>query len=183
MKKRVCIIPFLLLVLISVFFKPIPASACSCIMSPPADVALTEATAVFSGEVVDVQKNKEATGKTVQFKVGEIWKGIDSATVSVFTGNDSAGCGIDFIVGKEYLVYAHTSDADGKSMLSTTLCDRTAELVNAADDLALIGKGQMPDQTEQAPDSQTNQSYLYAGILVVVIGLVGVFIWKRFKKS
>ena len=52
----------------------------------------------------------------------EVWKGVvDNADISVFTGNDSAGCGINFTIGKEYLVYAHNWDMDGKSVLSTTL--------------------------------------------------------------
>ncbi|MFD1927183.1 hypothetical protein ACFSFY_03790 [Sporosarcina siberiensis] len=183
MKKKVRIIPFLLLVLLVVYFKPIPAEACSCVMPPSADVALSEATAVFSGEVVEVKKNKKDNGKTVYFKVREVWKGIDSTTISVFTGNDSASCGIDFAVGKEYLVYAHTLDSNGESILSTTLCDRTAELANAAEDLTIIGEGQIPVQTEETPESQNNLYYVYAVILVVVVGLVGLFIWKRSKKS
>ncbi|MDV6377141.1 LPXTG cell wall anchor domain-containing protein [Sporosarcina sp. GW1-11] len=182
MKKRVRVIPFLLMVLVVMNFKPIPTAACSCMMPPSADIALSVATAVFSGEVVKVEKNNKDNGKTIHFNVREIWKGIDSATVSVFTGNDSASCGIDFTVGKEYLVYAHTMDSSGKSILSTTLCDRTAELANAADDLTLIGEGQIPDQTEQTTDS-TNQYYVYAGILAVVVGSIGLFLWKRSKKS
>ncbi|WP_438311384.1 hypothetical protein [Sporosarcina sp. FA9] len=183
MKKRVRVIPFLLMVLVVVYFKPIPTAACSCVVPPPADVALSEATAVFSGEVVEVKKSNADNGKTVHFKVREIWKGIDSTTISVFTNNDSASCGIDFTVGKEYLVYAHTLDSNGKSILSTTLCDRTAELANATDDLTLIGEGQIPEQTEKTTDSQYNQYYLYAGVVAIIVGLVGLFIWKRSRKS
>lgn len=171
------------MVLVVVYFKPIPAAACSCVVSPSADVALSEASAVFSGEVVEVKKSNKDNGKTVHFKVREVWKGIDSTTISVFTGNDSASCGIDFTAGKEYLVYAHTLDSNEKSTLSTTLCDRTAELANAADDISLIGEGQIPEKTEQTTDSQSNQYYLYAGVVAVIIGLVGLFIWKRSKKS
>ncbi|WP_210469956.1 hypothetical protein [Sporosarcina sp. 6E9] len=179
MKKSVRMIPFVLLVLLVVFVKPIPTAACSCMAPPPADIALSQATAVFSGKAIEVKKSKLDNGKTIHFKVGEIWKGLDSATVSVFTGNDSASCGIDFAVGKEYLVYAHTLDWNGKTILSTTLCDRTAEIANAANDLALIGEGQIPEQT---PTSQNNLYYLYAGILVIIGGVVGLFIWKRLKK-
>ena len=183
MKKKIRVIPFLLLVLVIVFFKPIPTAACSCIMPPPADIALSEADAVFSGEVLEVNKSKENNGKTIVFKVGETWKGIDSTNISIFTGNDSASCGIDFTVGKEYLVYAHTLDSTGESILSTTLCDRTAELANAGDDLTLIGKGQIPEQTEQTPGPKNNQYYLYAGIIAAVVVLGGLFIWKSTKKS
>jgi len=183
MNKIFRIIPYLLMVLVVVFFKPIPTAACSCIMPPPADVALSEATVVFSGEVVEFNKSNRDNGKTVHFKVQEAWKGIDSTNISVFTGNDSASCGIDFTVGNEYLVYAHTLDSNGKNALSTSLCDRTAELANAADDLAIIGEGQIPKKAEQTTDSQNNQYYLYAGILVVVIGSIGLFIWKNSKKS
>ncbi|PIC62697.1 hypothetical protein CSV79_15735 [Sporosarcina sp. P13] len=182
MKKRVRVLPFLLMVLVVMNFKPIPTAACSCVIAPPADVALSEATAVFSGEVVEVKKSNRDDGKTIHFNVREIWKGIDSPTISVFTGNDSASCGIDFTVGKEYLVYAHTMESNGKSILSTTLCDRTAELANAADDIALIGEGQIVKQTEQTTDSSTTQYYVYASALVAV-GLIGLILWKRSKKS
>ena len=182
MKKSVRVFPFLLIVFLVVYVKPIPAMACSCVISPPADVALSEATAVFSGEVVEVNKSKDGNGKTIHFNVQEVWKGIDSTTISVFTGNDSASCGIDFTVGKAYLVYAHTTDSDGKDILSTTLCDRTTELTNATDDLALIGEGQLPNQTEQTTETQNNPYYVYAGVLVAVVGLIGLLIWRRSKK-
>ncbi|WP_162805722.1 hypothetical protein [Sporosarcina sp. PTS2304] len=182
MKKKVLILPMLLIILAVMNVKPILTAACSCMAPPTADLALSEATAVFSGEVEEVKKNTKDNGKTVIFTVQETWKGIDSQTISVFTGNDSASCGINFEVGKEYLVYAHTMDSNGKNILATTLCDRTAELANATDDLALIGEGQLPTQTEQPADSSTNPYYLYAGI-VVVVALIGLFIWKRAKKK
>ena len=140
MEKKLGVIAFCLLAIFVVFYRPLPAAACSCMVLPPADIALSEATAVFSGEVMTIEKGKGVdgeSGKTVRFKVAEVWKGVDNADISVFTGNDSAGCGIDFTIGKEYLVYAHNWDMDGKSVLSTTLCDRTAELTNATDDITL----------------------------------------------
>lgn len=183
MKMRLRVIPLLLIVLAAVYIKPIPAAACSCMMPPSADVALSEATAVFSGEVVKVKKHKDLHGKTIHFKVHEIWKGIDSTTITVFTGNDSASCGIDFTVGVEYLVYANAMDPDSDSSLTTSLCDRTVELANAVEDLTLIGEGQTPEQTEQPTDEQNNLYYLYAGILVLAAGLLGLLISKRSKKK
>lgn len=185
MKKRLRVIPFCLLLLLVVFYRPMPAAACSCMAPPPADIALTEATAVFSGEVIAIDKGKDVngeSGKTVRFKAAEVWKGVDNADISVFTGNDSAGCGIDFTVGKTYLVYAHNWDMDGKSVLSTTLCDRTAELANATDDIALIGQGTVPEQSEQTPAKSDKQYYLYTGALVVA-GLVGIFVFMRLRKT
>ncbi|WP_210469959.1 hypothetical protein [Sporosarcina sp. 6E9] len=62
MKKSVRLIPFLFMVLLVVFVKPVPTAACSC-MPPRADIALSEATAVFSGKALEVKKSKLDNGK------------------------------------------------------------------------------------------------------------------------
>jgi len=185
MEKRLGVITFCLLVLLVLFYRPLPAAACSCMVLPPADIALTEATAVFSGEVIAIDDSKGMdgeSGKIVRFKATDVWKGVDNADISVLTGSDSAGCGIDFTIGKEYLVYAHTWDMNGKTVLSTTICDRTAELANATDDIKLIGKGTVPEQNEQTPDKNDRQYSLYIGVLFVA-GLVSIFVWIRLRKT
>ena len=65
-------------------------------------------------------------------------------------------------------MYAYNWDMDAKSVFSTSLCDRTAELANATDDITLIGQGTFPERNEQTPDKNDKQYYLYTGALVVL---------------
>lgn len=99
------------------------AFACSC--APPSQTTnddFQKATAVFVGRVLDVQRKENAENITVKFAVQKYWKGKISNTVKVMTASNSAACGVNFEVGKDYLVYANENN--GK--LSTGLCSRTA---------------------------------------------------------
>lgn len=96
--------------------------ACSC--APPSQTTnddFQKATAVFVGRVLDVQRKENAENITVKFTVQKYWKGKISNTVKVMTASNSAACGVNFEVGKDYLVYA--TENNGK--LSTNLCSRT----------------------------------------------------------
>ena len=185
MKKKLILIPLCLFLLLLVFCRPLPVVACSCMELPPPDEALTNATAVFSGEVIAIKDSKGIygeIGKTVSFKVREVWKGDNGSDISVVTGSDSASCGLDFIIGKEYIVYAHASDMYGKTVLSSTLCDRTTELKNATDDISMIGQSQVPKQSEKTAETYDANYLLYAGFIFVA-GLVGIFTWTRMRKT
>ena len=102
------------------------AFACSC---APRDNATNEdfqkAAAVFTGKVLSVQRKKDSV--TVKLAVQKYWKGKISNEIKITTASNSAACGVNFEVGKEYLVYA--SETNGK--LSTNICSRTT-LIGAA---------------------------------------------------
>ena len=79
------------------------ASACSCIGSggsqqQQAKQALSDSAAVFSGEVVDLEKEVAATAShpgtvTVTLQVSEVWKGPQRETLEVSTPSTGGPAG------------------------------------------------------------------------------------------
>ena len=115
-KKYLVVFAFLFL-----FFGAKETFACSC---APRDQTANEdfqkATAVFTGRVLSVQRKDNFV--TVKIAVQKYWKGKVSNEIKITTAKDSAACGFNFEVGKDYLVYA--TETNGK--LSTNICSRTA---------------------------------------------------------
>lgn len=99
--------------------------ACSCV---PRDQATNndfqKATAVFTGRVLSVQRKENAENVTVKLTIQKYWKGKVSNEIKIVTASNSAACGFNFEVGKDYLVYA--TETNGK--LSTNNCSRTAQI-------------------------------------------------------
>ncbi len=127
-----------------VFLLPDCASGCSCAMLPGSqkeivDGALADSEAVFSGEVVKIDRpspfKSSAALETDTFRVSEVWKGPEQRTLEVHTALIGASCGYPFKEGQEYLVYAYT----GKQGLQTDLCSQNKPLSKAEADLALLG--------------------------------------------
>jgi hypothetical protein len=118
------------------------AAACSCVPTT-LDTAVQEADAVFVGEVLAVEDGASASGPTTvaRIAVQEVHAGEVADVVEVRTPIDSAACGYAFEVGRADLVYAVV---EGDGGLSTNLCDRTAPLDAAGEDLALLGEGDPP---------------------------------------
>jgi hypothetical protein len=100
--------------------------------------ARNKSKAVFSGTVVAIDKKPGDLYVAVRFKIEESWKGTLSKEATVFTGQGGGDCGYKFEVGQRYLVYAYRyNDAD----LGTNICQRTASLIEAAEDLKVLGNG------------------------------------------
>jgi len=124
-------------------------SACSCIGSggsqqQQAKQALSDSAAVFSGEVVDLEKEEAATAShpgtvTVTLQVSEVWKGPQRETLEVSTPSTGGACRYPFDEGREYLVYAY-----GKQDLKVDLCSETEPLSKAGTDLALLANSENP---------------------------------------
>ncbi|WP_309122613.1 hypothetical protein [Paenibacillus sp.] len=148
--KRLRIATGLALLLVSLIgfwtYAPSPAQACSCAMPGTPAEHLERADAVFSGTVVDVKQNTMGyITKRVLFEAETTWKGVDETQVVVATGGGGGDCGYDFEEGESYLVYAAESTMYGdEERLVTTICDRTASLGAATEDLAYLGEGRPP---------------------------------------
>jgi hypothetical protein len=103
------------------------------------DGALADSEAVFSGEVVKIDRpspfKSSAALETDTFRVYEVWKGPEQRTLEVHTALIGASCGYPFKEGQEYLVYAY----NGKQGLQTDLCSQNKPLSKAEADLALLG--------------------------------------------
>ncbi|WP_432357959.1 hypothetical protein [Sporosarcina sp. UB5] len=174
-----------LMFILLLWWKPLEASACSCIMPPPPEDALDQADAVFSGEVVEVIENGKLVGgygKTVHFKVDEVWKGIDESEAVITTGLHDGDCGIPFVKGQKYLVYASKSDMYVKNTLSTTICHRTTELAYATEDLNALGEGQEVSSSEEVID-EDEAVIPWLTFVIFVVGLIAIFIAFRYKKT
>lgn len=123
--------------------QPTCVFACTCRRPGPPQEALTNATAVFSGRVTAIRAPADRGGPDpveVTFAVTQGWKGADQPTVVVDTPGSSASCGVDFVEGEAYLVYASASEG----RLQTNLCNRTTQLAMAGEDLAVLGAGSAP---------------------------------------
>ncbi len=127
------------------------AEACSCSEPPPAEEALRQADAVFIGTLskfelighLDLSAGPQAGIRWVRvatFDVTSSWKGSSQPSMEVTTGAGGGDCGVDFIVGRQYLVYASVNEGT----LQTNICTRTRGMAQAQDDLAVLGQGTSP---------------------------------------
>lgn len=107
---------------------PALSHACSCMEPPKVAQAVAEASAVFVGRVVNIGKNPlRESKKEVKFIVTRYLKGLDEIpgdNVIVYTAQNSAECGIEFVYNGEYLVYVTGVPAN----YQTNICSRTKPL-------------------------------------------------------
>lgn len=124
---------------------PESARACDCdlplsgkTVSKKVIEARKKAAAVFAGTVVEITKNPEGFYICAKLKVKVAWKGLRHDEVRLFTGLGGGDCGYRFEVGQSYLIYAYTYN---KTELGTNICQRTANLIDAGEDLKVLGAG------------------------------------------
>jgi len=148
-----------------------------------AEGAIADSDAVFSGEVVDLDKEPPETEmvegtmltvmgggerkSTVTLQVFEVWKGPRQQTVQFTTPvADGISCAFPFEEGREYLVYAN-----GGQDLKVGGCSETKPLSAADADLALLGSsGEEPKDVADEVLSDTS-----GGLPTpAVIGLAGL---------
>lgn len=147
MTERSAIAIFVLLALAI----PRTAGACSCGTVTPRE-ALLGCDAVFAGRVVAVDPGDVMLDITssrdvlhVRVEVSATWKGPRSPVLTIRTAGDEAVCGVSFVLGEEYLIYAWEA---GETLLATNLCSRTGLLAMATEDLAALGAPSSPHLTE-----------------------------------
>lgn len=161
--------------------KASPAFACSCLPVESAQAGMDMSDAVFQGTVEDVtrgQMNNEVT-----FAVSSSWKGDGAEELKVTTARDSAACGINFEVGKEYLVYAD----QGEDGLTAGLCSRTALATDAQEDITEFSRidshGNLP------PVADTGMDQVDPKIVIIATGaffagfLIAYLLWGRNMKQ
>ena len=100
--------------------------ACDC-PQLPLEKELKEVDHVFRGRVISV--NLRSYPIAYEFEVLKTWKGKKSRKVTVTSGIGSGDCGVSFVNGQEYLIYAKR----GK----TTTCRRTAA-IGQTQDVAIL---------------------------------------------
>lgn len=124
----------------------IGASACSCV--PQSDIwhALEQADAVFAGRVVSLALvNRHSDDPTVSFAAEDLevtiavhsqWKGDVPFCTTLYTTFTCCTCGFDFEIGEAFLIYAY----EDNGLLRTSTCTRTKRLLDAAEDLVVLGQ-------------------------------------------
>jgi hypothetical protein len=75
---------------------------------------------VFTGRVLSVSRVSDKN--RALFRISKIYKGLDQSLVFVRTGLDAAACGVNFVVGKEYMIFGY-KNADGQ--VETNVCAKS----------------------------------------------------------
>ena len=128
------------------------AHACTCGRSQPPIAAIAEASAVFAGTIVDTTAPSTPTGAMVaRISVEKVWKRSRTETVvEVHTPASSAACGLSFVPGAKWLIYAEEIDGT----LSAVLCSRSKLLSAAQEDLTALGPGTVLEAPSPVPPGQ-----------------------------
>jgi len=105
-----------------------PADACSCAPPPPPCEAFWQTDLVFTGKVTSLSSGPHQT-QLATFAIDEKFRGNFLGKTIVVAGRGM--CGSELAQGKEYFVYA----SGAGTQWSSSLCSRTAELADAAEDL------------------------------------------------
>ncbi|USK33310.1 hypothetical protein LIT25_22745 [Bacillus sp. F19] len=147
--------------------------ACSCAQQPSVQSELENKTAIFSGKVLKVTVSSQ---KKVLIDVDLIWKGPSQSQLMIETERDSAGCGVDFIEGENYLVYAFGD----KNNLETGLCERTNLLTDAGDDIRILGAGKKPEKQVNL-EHQLETNAIIGGIFIAIL-FIFTLLFLRNKK-
>lgn len=161
----------LLLIAVGVLATPGPALACDCPEPPPPQEALSEAAAVFAGEVSEIEvvgDGPPGPWHHARVEVSEVWTGEVHEVEAVRTHADQATCGYEFVEGRAELVYAQIDDED---RLTTNLCSRTTSLESANEDLAALGEGDAP-RVGHGPGAEPGQPVGFEAWALVVAGVV-----------
>lgn len=125
--------------------------ACSCVLNeaPPAEQvkkAYKEATAVFSGKVVEVVRDPDVFFVKVKLRVEKSWKNKFTDEVTITTASNSAACGFNFEVGEKYLLYTRGE----RDNLQTDICQRTS-LLSKNGDIKFLDKIKKKRKTKSSP--------------------------------
>jgi hypothetical protein len=179
------IVVLVLLILLSI---PVPSFACSCAESLSVENEYTRSVAVFRGEVIGVKEVDHS--KRVMIEVLENWKGANQSQIIIQTGLGDGDCGIDFEMGKEYLVYANKQSVydDSGNYFSTGICDRTTSIHAVTNDFDILGQGMAPTKKVDLEEefNRVFPKWLLSVVVVFVacLGIAGVFaIWNSKRKA
>lgn len=189
MMKRKMNVFLLICLFVSMMTISIPSKvyACSCAQPLAVQDELSRSETVFTGRVLEVkeERTKRYLSNAVLFETSQIWKGGSESQIIIHTGSSGGDCGFHFVKGEDYLVYAKPSSMYGdKEQLVTIICDRTNELAEAKEDLAILGEGKLPTiQVDLINESNRIHPGVWVTLLgILLIGMIFFFFWRRARK-
>ena len=145
------------------------AWACTCVVGATPQKQFAKADAVFVGKVVALAT--PSPGAVVaQISVSGVYKGTVPSSAPVQTSRDVASCGIAFVQGSRYAVFAHEDNGS----LRAGLCEGTTK------DLGVLERAGFhpgtpataladPAPTAAAKDSRTG-AVIGSGLIIVLVG-------------
>lgn len=147
-------------------------------MPPSVEEEVEKSAAAFTGEVTHIEKKNRS--RKVTFEVSNTWKGVTKSQIVISTGLNSADCGFPFELGGNYLIYANESSMyGGVDELSTTICNRTAAIEEAQQDLETLGEGEPPTEDVNLDDNANNGLIYGASVMIVV--LLSFVLWRKLR--
>ena len=174
---------------------PVQVHACKCAEPGYLSAELEKFSAVFAGKAVSIEHSYDPNAasvspedrSTVRFEVSTAWKGTVHEDMYITTPPIGGSCGVSFIEGEEYIVYADGGAyADGS--YTAGICSRTALLAQAQADIAAFGAGRdpqagtggpLPEQTQDTAISRAWVIILAAAVAVVAIGGIVAYALMR----
>ncbi len=169
-------------------------ATCECPPPPATRDAAADSNAVFLGTVTAIRPPQpELTFDrtppfvhydvpyyapiAVDLDVQQVWVGPAYTTQRLTTARSYTTCGVPFVVGRSYLVYAYER-YDGA--LQTHRCSRSREASAAADDLATLGSGRPPALAR--PTDSRGELALAFLCLLALLTLGGGWLWYRSRR-
>ena len=130
---------FSIVFVIAIFLIPENYYCCSCFEIPSPQENYERSNAVFSGEILsnEIDTITSSHGwydRIIIVKTDKVWKGFLSEIVEVRTAESEATCGVTFVVGYNYLIYAF----EDENKLRCYLCERTKVIDYAWEDLQFL---------------------------------------------
>lgn len=118
---------------------PRNSQACSC-MIPDLERQIETSGAIFTGSVsaadrLNAGPLSQPDSVRVVFTLDRVYKGDLPGTAVVYTAVNAAACGVNFLVGERYLVFAY----EREGTLRTGLCNLTQPVEQAPDLLLQLG--------------------------------------------
>lgn len=159
------------------------AFACSCVSSP-VRTHFANATVVFVGTAVSVH-SAEGSFVAAEFSVADLYKGPSNGHITVTTPSSEASCGIAFLPGQRYTVFA--KGAQGKTP-DASLCGGTSQdtkLLSAAGYVHPIARFGLETTapsmaTQNAGSAVRTMAIVLAFVLLT--GAAGTFVFGRRRK-
>jgi hypothetical protein len=119
-----------------------PALACSCRPEGPIAQEYQDYDYIFKGTVVrklrkdlnNLDRSERFTDYEYVLRVSKTYKGQIDRRVIVYSGIDSAMCGLNLTSGKPYLVWVRENPNGGRGF-EVSICTRTRAVSDAQEDL------------------------------------------------
>ena len=101
-------------------------AACDCPELPSPYQAMSKSAAVFSGTVTAVDALDDIGMNRISFDVDRVWRHRGPGAFSVLSPQSADDCGLEFEIGKAYIVYAIRRDVGSlQEILFSDQCSRT----------------------------------------------------------